>query len=279
MKSKCQCLRKNPFAMTIEPYRIAENVVSMDCSINSYFAIYLTSNGELYGMGANIAGLLGENTFSQATSIDEYDKVPVPSLLMENVVYARAGRESIVALKEDGSVWWWGQYQSTFLTEPGSLEEYWSSVEDETNKSKMLYNSPKKILDNCIYVTTGNWTGAAIGRNGELYTWGLNVFGECGVPVTDDDYIRIPQKVLENVRMVWIDEIKFNSIEKEIPERMDFSTVYRMNVFVELENGEIMAAGQNIGTQTKTIGLTGDLSEVTTHTYSDTFIPVEIKKY
>lgn len=149
---------QNPFAMTIEPYRIAENVVSMDCSINSYFAIYLTSNGE-------------------------------------------------------------------------------------------------------------------------LYTWGLNIFGECGVPVTDDDYVRTPQKVLENVRMVWIDEIKFNSIEKEIPERMDFSTDYVMNVFVELENGEIMAAGQNIGTQTKTIGLTGDLSEVTTHTYSDTFIPVEIKKY
>lgn len=270
---------QNPFAMTIEPYRIAENVVSMDCSINSYFAIYLTANGELYGMGSNIAGLLGENTFIQATSIDEYDKVPVPSLLMENVVYARAGRESIVALKEDGSVWWWGQYQSTFLTEPGSLEEYWSSVEDETNKSKMLYNSPKKILDDCIYVTTGNWTGAAIGRNGELYTWGLNIFGECGVPVTDDDYVRTPQKVLENVRMVWIDEIKFNSIEKEIPERMDFSTDYVMNVFVELENGEIMAAGQNIGTQTKTIGLTGDLSEVTTHTYSDTFIPVEIHDY
>ena len=42
-----------------EPVRIAENVVSMDCSTNGYFCIYLTKNGELYGMGAIILGLLG----------------------------------------------------------------------------------------------------------------------------------------------------------------------------------------------------------------------------
>lgn len=267
----------DPYAYTTEPVRIAENVVSLDCSGNSYFAIYLTAEGELYGMGANIAGLLGDETgLDQVISEYDYEKVPVPVLLMEDVTYARAGRESIVVLKEDGSVWWWGQYQSLYLTEPGDYEDYWTTVEDENNKSKMLYNSPKKILDDCIYVTTGDWTGAAIGKKGELYTWGLNVFGECGTPVTDDDYVRVPQKVLEDVRMVWVDEIKFNCIEDKTPEMMDFSTSYIMNMFVELENGELLASGQNIGTQTKTIGLTGDLLEESTHTYSDMFIPVEI---
>lgn len=266
----------DPFAMTTEPVRIAENVISVDCSGNSYFTIYLTSEGELYGMGINIAGLLDKNVLGKVSSIDDYNKVPVPVLLMEDVAYARAGRESIVALKEDGSVWWWGQYQSVYLTEPGVYEDYWTSVEDETNKTKMLYNSPKKILDDCIYVTTGDWTGAAIGKNGDLYTWGLNVFGECGVPVSDDDYVRVPQKVLEDVRMVWVDEIRFNNIENEIPEMMDLSTNYIMNMFVELESGEILASGQNIGMQEKTIGLTEDLQEESTYTYSDTFIPVEI---
>lgn len=228
-------------------------------------------------MGANIAGLLGAETgLDQVISEYDYEKVPVPVLIMEDVTYARAGRESIVALKEDGSVWWWGQYQSLYLTEPGDYKDYWTTIEDENNKSKMLYNSPKKILDDCIYVTTGDWTGAAIGKKGELYTWGLNVFGECGTPVTDDDYVRVPQKVLEDVRMVWVDEIKFNCIEDKTPEMMDFSTSYIMNMFVELENGELLASGQNIGAQTKTIGLTGDLLEESTHTYSDTFIPVEI---
>lgn len=266
----------DPFAMSTEPFRIAENVVSVDCSVNSYFAVYLTSNGELYGMGANIAGLLGETVSGQVMSIEDYDKVPVPVLLMEGVVYARAGRESIVALKEDGSVWWWGQYQSVYLTKPGTEEEYWASVEDKNNKTKMLYNSPTKILDECIYATTGEWTGAAIGRNGELYTWGLNVFGECGTPVNDDDYVRVPQKVLEDVRMVWVDEIGFNSSENGIPEMEDYSTEYIMNTFVQLENGEILAAGQNLGTKEKTIGLTGDLPEESTHTYSDIFVAVEI---
>ena len=94
--------------------------------------------------------------------------------------------------------------------------------------------------------------------------------------MTEDDYVRTPQKVLENVRMVWPDEIRFNSIETEIPERMDYSTTYLMNMFAQLENGDILAAGQEIGDQQRTIGLTGDLVEESTQTYSDIFVPVEV---
>lgn len=267
---------RGSFELTAEPVRIAENVVSVDCSVNGYFCIYLTKDGGLYGMGANILGLLGEGGQKLVYSVEEYDKVPTPVLLMEDVIYARAGRESIVALKSDGSVWWWGQYVSVYQTESRDLNDFWTVFENEQNKAKMLYNAPKKILDDCIYATTGDWTGAAIRKNGDLYTWGLNVFGECGTPVTGDDYVRTPQKVLGNVRMVWPDEIKFNSIETEIPEIMDYSTSYRMNVFVQLENGDILAAGQGIGNQQRTIGLTGDLVQESTQVYSDTFVPVEI---
>lgn len=264
------------FNITTEPVRIAENVVSVDCSVNGYFCIHLTKDGKLYGMGANILGLLGEGDLKLVYSIEEYDKVTTPVLLMEDVAYARAGREAIVALKNDGSVWWWGQYVSVYQTKTRNPESYWAPHEDEQNEAKMLYNAPKKILEDCIYVATGDWTGAAINENGDLYTWGLNVFGECGTPVTEDDYVRKPQKVLENVRMVWPDEIKINSVETEIPEMMDYSTTYPMNMFVQLENGDILAAGQGIGDKQRTIGLTGDLAEESTHTYSDAFIPVKI---
>ena len=44
-----------------------------------------------------------------------------------------------------------------------------------------------KIMDNCKYITTGTFTGAAISEEDELYTWGCNIFGECGIEVTDDD--------------------------------------------------------------------------------------------
>lgn len=263
-----------------EPIKIAENVVSVDCSVNGYFCIYLTTDGELYGMGSNMLGLLGQKFDMTITySVENYAKVTRPVLLMDNVSYARAGREAIVALKEDGSVWWWGQYNSTYKTNSSSVNDAWEPTENDQNTAKMLYNSPHKILDNCIYVTTGDWMGAAINENGDLYTWGLNIFGECGTTVTDDDYVRTPCKVLTDVQMVWPEEVKLNSIETKIPEQIDYSTTYNLNTFVQLKNGTILASGYGIGNKEKTIAVTGDLPAETTSFYSDTFIPVELKTY
>ena len=44
--------------------------------------------------------------------------------------------------------------------------------------------------------------------------------GECGTPVSGEDFVREPVKVLENVQMVWVDRMCFNSPEQEIPENM-----------------------------------------------------------
>lgn len=180
------------------PVKIASDVVSMDCSENGYFCIYLTTDGELYGMGLNMLGLLGQEYSDNISyTIEDYVKVESPVLLMSDVSYARAGREAIVALKEDGTVWWWGQYRSTYSTQKlNKYEDYkhyaddelsWKVQEDDKNPKKMLFHSPKKILEDCKYVTTGNTTGAAISTANELYTWGLNIFGECGTTVSKDD--------------------------------------------------------------------------------------------
>ncbi len=125
----------------MEPIRIAENVVSVDASINGYFCIYLTEEGNLYGMGSNMLGLLGQEYDTAAVfSVNEYNEVPSPVLLMENVAYARAGRESIVALDKEGNVWWWGQYKTTYLTRryDKTADLSWKTQEDEENPTKML---------------------------------------------------------------------------------------------------------------------------------------------
>lgn len=250
------------------PIQISSEVVSVDCSVNGYFTIYLTADGRLYGMG--IKGLLlPEYDKGIWYSINHYDVLSSPVLLMEDVSYARAGKNSIVALKEDGSVWWWGKYDSTTLT----------NASGNTETGEMESSSPQKILDHCIYAVTGDHTGAAIAENGDLYMWGLNVFGECGVPVSTDDYVRSPQKVLENVRMVWPEKIEQNSIMEDIPEQMSYDTTYEFNSFVLLENGTIMAAGHRIGEKEKTTAINGDVVFETCHTYSDAFLPVTIKAY
>lgn len=144
---------------------------------------------------------------------------------------------------------------------------------------RMFFDSPRKILDDCVYATTGDWTGAAITRDGALYTWGLNIFGECGLPVSNDDYVRTPQKVLENVQMVWPETIEFDSASDELTYSGDHRTDYIFNTFVLMENGDILSAGKNLGEQEKTVSLSGDREYETTHRYSDTFIPIKLEKY
>ncbi len=172
------------------PVKIAEHVVTVDCSENGYFCVYLTEDGCLYGLG-NMLGLLGTEQTGAA-----------PVLLLENVAYVRAGRECIVALDRDQNVWWWGQYCGTYHTRAYDSRDYEKSVEDDTNPAKMLYTRPRKILENCIYVTTGSMTGAAISAEGSLYTWGRNLLGECGTPVTGDEFVRNPKRYDENYTIV-----------------------------------------------------------------------------
>ncbi len=265
---------------TMGAYRIADEVISVDASSNGYFCIFLTADGSLYGMGENICGLLD-------TQEDDNDRFPdgeiitEPVLLMEDVAYARAGKESVVALQKDGSVCWWGQYRSTYATMQHENADilYWKTEEDEENPLKMLYRNPRKILENCIYAVTGNTTGAAIGQNGELYTWGLNIFGECACPVTGLDYIREPQQVLENVKMVWVEQLMLNSPEKRIPDPMSYDTVYDFNIFVQQRDGIMLAAGEGIGTKEKQCMISGDLQYATEHVYSDSFIPIAVREY
>lgn len=266
-----------------EPMKIAEDVLSVDASDNGYFCIYLTMEGKLYGVGVDMQGL-----FTYASETDKgfggndiSRSVTKPILLMEEVVQASAGREAIVALKKDGSVWWWGQYRSTYNTKKhvDSDKLYWKNNEDKNNPVKMFYSEPTNILENCMYVVSGNFTGAAINNAGELYTWGLNIFGECGTEVGLDDFLRKPKRVLDNVKMVWPEKIAFNSLEQELSDRMEYDTDYNFNMFVMLNDGTILAAGKGIGNKTKEIEVTGDLEKVTTSVYSDEFVPVKIEEY
>lgn len=266
-----------------EPIRIASDVVSVDMSMNGYFCIYLTSDGKLYGMGADADHILGEDAAAENAPMvmiasETFPVVTEPVLIEEDVVYARAGMQCIVYLKNDGSVWWQGRYEGTYHS--GIVESpSWARGWDAEDPFRMRADSPQKLLDDCIYVTTGNNTGAAITREGELYTWGRNLMGECGTPVTGEDFVRKPVKVLDDVQMVWVDRMCFNSPEQEIPERWHYNTRYEFNTFVKMKDGTLMASGKGVGGKETKTSITGDLDHEQTHYYSDTFVPIRVRKY
>lgn len=158
-------------------------------------------------------------------------------------------------------------------------ENYWKVEEDASNPVKMLAVEPVKIMDDCRYITTGTFTGAAISDSGELYTWGFNVFGQCGTPVTGDDFVRTPVKVMDNVKMVWQERIFFSDPINRSSESGRWEASYDYNTFVLTEDNSLLAVGLNLGDQEKVTRVNGDLVETQTNRYRDDFVPVRAVEY
>lgn len=264
------------------PQKIAENVVHVDYA--GFFVIFLTENGELYGTGANQNGLMGlENPYGNEWIYYDDIVATTPVLLMSDVKYARASHSGIVALKNDGSAWWWGQIRTTSAKHP----------EDTIGCS---YSEPTKMLDGVIYVTCGSFCMAAIKGDGTLWTWGNNTFGSCGYDSKNQDFIEEPVKVLDDVKMVWMDEVRFDSNKSytedestEVSDDYDYTYV----TFAEKKDGSLYACGKYVdgeGSKIWDFKLYGDtlrtpeeymddgLHEPVELIYSDKFQPIQFKE-
>ncbi|RKM60589.1 hypothetical protein D6855_07740 [Butyrivibrio sp. CB08] len=217
------------------PQKMAENVIHVDGA--AFFVIYLTKNGELYGAGANQNGLMGlENPYGKEWIYYDDIVAASPVLLMSDVKYARASESGIVALKNNGSVWWWGEIRTTSAKHP-----------DDTIGCS--YSEPTKMLDDAIYVTCGSFSMAAIKEDGTLWTWGNNTFGSCGYDSKNQDFIEEPVKVLDDVKMVWMDEVRFEKAkpyaESEGAEG-NYDYDYTYVTFVERKDGTLYACGKYV---------------------------------
>ena len=218
------------------PQKMAENVIHVDGE--AFFVIYLTENGELYGAGANQNGLMGlENPYGKEWIYYDDIVAATPVLLMSDVKYARASQSGIVALKDDGSVWWWGQIRTTSAKHP-----------DDTIGCS--YSDPTKMLDDAIYVTCGSFSMAAIKEDGTLWTWGNNTFGSCGYDSKNQDFIEEPVKVLDDVKMVWMDEVRFEKAkpyaESESAAEGNDDYDYTYVTFAEKKDGSLYACGKYV---------------------------------
>ena len=91
------------------------------------------------------AVMIGSETFPAVTE---------PVLIEEDVVYARAGMQCIVYLKNDGASGGRADTKGTFHS--GIVEQpSWARGWDAEDPFRMRAESPQKLLDDCIYVTTG----------------------------------------------------------------------------------------------------------------------------
>ncbi len=135
------------------PQRLADNVV--DVAGGPCFVLILKADQSLWGLGYNYAGVLGGNTGT----------VIKPVNLMDNVKNIKVRNYTCYAIKQDNSLWTWGEKQYDQLEE-GQFSE--------------INNLPTKVLDGVEDVVVATNSSYAIMSDGSVYSWGSNYNGELG---------------------------------------------------------------------------------------------------
>lgn len=255
-----------------EMVKIAENVIHVDYSQKG-FVIFLTKDLELYGLGNAGCGALQQYEVFDWTQYTngEDNAVTKPILLMKDVVYACCGRDSIVCLSENGTVWTWGT-----IYVAGNI----------VSNNVHFVKKPIKILENAVLITGGWFHHAALLQDGTVWTWGYNSAGNCGI--ADTSLVSQPTKVAEDVVMVWTNlavngypqpnaedianawtgKLKYNTEYKDISE---FDEIYPRslnNTVILKTDGSYWVCGENVGTEEKVVyGAEGDYTIICTHEF------------
>ena len=234
--------------------KIAEHVVHVDYS-QIDFVVYLMEEGKLYGLGNDSTYMLLQHTEMPVEDLAYPTKryVTSPALLLEDVSYARCGRDDVVALKKDGTVWTWGMiwnYQSTGY----------------------CITMPQQILTDVKMITGGWFNHAALKEDGTLWTWGYNFSGNCGTDKAT--MIETPVQVAEDVQRVWTGLLNYSAKEDDITDMEEFGNDYVDNTIIEKTDGTFYACGMGVGDKSVVLPQYYEVSELDTVCSSE-FLPLD----
>lgn len=168
---------KNPYTGEISPTQgvlLGSDVIQI--SACGDLAAFVTKDGAVFTCGSNASGQIGDGS-----TADGYDH-PV-KVITSGVTKAVAGRDFVLALKEDGTLFGWGNNLDFQL----GLTEAGESV-----------STPTQILDNVADVEAGYYHSMILKNDKSLWTCGSNSFNQLGIA---SSYSRSSlTKVLDNVR-------------------------------------------------------------------------------
>lgn len=133
-------------------------------SAGKLHSICLKEDKTVWAWGNNAAGQVGQGspTLTKPYSIIK----PVQVTNLKDVIEISAGDEYNLALKQDGSVWSWGN-------------NIMGNLGDGTNATRY---APLKIetLSDIVHISAGNWHNLAVKADGTLWSWGYNEKGQLG---------------------------------------------------------------------------------------------------
>ncbi|OEF98131.1 RCC1 domain-containing protein [Desulfuribacillus alkaliarsenatis] len=155
----------------ISPVQISglDNVKEIYAGNN--FSMVVKTDGTVYSWGLQENGRLGQG------EISENILVPTQIEGLTNVVSLAVGNGHVLALKENGTVWAWGE------TKLGKIGNGTVGVNKEDGEW-----SPVELasLQNIKTIIAGNEHSFAIDNKGQVFGWGNNHRGQLGIGDTED---------------------------------------------------------------------------------------------
>ena len=163
--------------------------ISTHGQYNPYYghSLALKSNGTVWAWGYNANGQLGDNTTTQR-NIPVQVKDAAGTGYLDNIIAIATGGNYSLALKNNGTVWAWGDNANGRLG-------------DNTTTQR---NLPVQVLGGLSDVTSivaGDSHSLALKSNGTVYAWGNNPDGQVGDGTTGNSRL-VPVQVLGSLSNV-----------------------------------------------------------------------------
>ncbi len=161
-------------------------------SAGSYSALAIDENKEVYGWGLNSNGELGIGSYTNKVSI------PTKAKYISDIIDIEIGKNHAIALKTTGEVYVTG------------LNMYGQLGSGNTTIKKVSHFTKVESLKEVGRIGTTESGNIIATVDGEVYTWGLNIYGELGLG--DKTNRSTPEKVVELQNIVDIDGGKNHAI-------------------------------------------------------------------
>ncbi|VEN73242.1 hypothetical protein EPICR_140003 [Candidatus Desulfarcum epimagneticum] len=171
-----------------------DNIVSL--AGGAHHILALDARGDLWAWGYNHVGQVGNNsTARQLSPVRVVAPKGSPDTYLENIIAVSAGMNHSLAVKEDGTVWAWGENYH------GRLGYAITGDVNQQLPGQVEYSGGSGFLLGMRAVFGGTRYSLALDEDGILWAWGRNMHGQCvdgkgdGKTETRNDY---PVKTLVN---------------------------------------------------------------------------------
>lgn len=134
----------------------------------TYNSFAIKEDGTVWGWGSNFAGQLGAIVIADSDTNNEFKYERFMQVSgMEKVKAIAAGYNYTIALKKDGSLWVWGRNNL-------------GNLGDDSIETISIEPVPVKDLEDVIAVSAADDHIVALKKDGTVWSWGLNLYGQLG---------------------------------------------------------------------------------------------------